>query len=395
MVDLSGFVQHYDWGGKDFIPAFIGLQNEEGMPFAELWFGVHPKGPSGVLGQDEDLAAYLDKHPELLGTEVRKSYADKLPFLLKILDVSDMLSIQAHPNRKEAEIGFATEEKAGIPINAGNRVFRDPNPKPEMMLALTDFWLLHGFKSLQSIRETLGSVPEFEVLLADAKDIRSLYSVLMRLPQSEVNAILVPLQDRLLSGAYADKHSPEFWAKKAMHTFRRENGDMDRGIFSIFMMNIVHLKPGEAIFQGAGILHAYLEGVNVELMANSDNVFRGGLTSKHIDVQALLDHISYEPVVPQIHYGKTINTAETVFSSEFPEFELAMVEVSASQPSWSHRNDASLEIYLVLEGRVAANGQLKTAGAAFMLGASEHLSLNCVNPGEAAVLVRAYVPVKE
>lgn len=395
MVDLSGFVQQYDWGGKHFIPNFIGTKNEGGVPFAELWFGIHPKGPATVKGLDEELLAFLNKNPELLGRQVRTSFDGKLPFLLKILDVSDMLSIQAHPNRKEAEIGFAAEEAAGIPISASNRVFRDPNPKPEMMLALTDFWLLHGFKTIERIRKTLQSVQELAALLPLANNIQNLYTNWMQLPQEEVNVLLQPLQERLLSVTFPDKQRPEYWAKKALQTFRRANGDIDRGVLSIFIMNIVHLKPGEAIFQGSGILHAYLEGVNVELMANSDNVFRGGLTSKHIDVPALLGHIGYQSIIPDIRRGKAINAFETVFSSEFPEFELAMLKLTDTLGSWNHKNEESLEIYLVLEGSVSANGQLKSEGAAFLLGAGEELLLRCEDSGGKAVLVRAYVPMKE
>lgn len=391
MQDLIGFVQHYDWGGKNFIPDLIGAENTQNLPFAEWWLGTHQKGPSKIKDNSpESLERYLKRRPEALGPIIRERYKGKLPFLLKVLDVSDMLSIQAHPNRAEAERGFALEEEKGIPIDAPNRVFRDPNPKPEMMLALTEFWLLHGFKSTQEIMGTLSEVPEFRELVPKELDIASLYSGIMQMPQHKVNAILRPLEQRLLKLKFSDKGQPEYWAKKALTTFKRQNGDIDRGIFSIFLMNIVRMVPGEAIFQQAGVLHAYLEGVNVELMVNSDNVFRGGLTAKHIDVQALLDHIHYDAVIPRITRGEKKDAIETVFPSAFPEFELAVWELETSQNK-TYSNPDSLALFLVLEGSVVANEQIRARGAAFLLEAGEALKLTNESASK-AVIVKAYVP---
>ena len=392
MLDLKGFVQHYDWGGKNFIPDLIGVENPANLPFAELWLGTHPKGPSLVTDGTTtmNLATLLDANPALLGSGIRERFDSTLPFLLKVLDVRDMLSIQAHPDKTAAQAGFAAEEAAGIPLEARERVFKDPNDKPEMMLALTDFWLLHGFKSVPEITQSLSATPELIPLLEVFADIKTLYTHIMTLPQDAVNNFLFPLKQRLLDSNLTDKSSPEFWAKRALQTFHNYNGDIDRGICSIFLMNIVYLQPGEAIFQDAGILHAYLEGVNVELMGNSDNVFRGGLTSKHIDVPALLTHISYEHVEPNIHKGWKKDQVETAFPSPFPAFALSVLQPDPDT-TWNHHNPDSLEIYLVLKGSVTANGKNKQKGAAFALEANQPLTLKASANAPKAFLVRASV----
>jgi len=392
MLDLFGFVQHYDWGGKHFIPKLIGVPNPKDLPFAELWLGAHPKGSAKVGSESaqEDLEALIRAKPEMLGKKIRQNFGDTLPFLLKVLDVNNMLSIQAHPDKATAAAGFAAEERAGIAWNARERVFKDPNDKPEMMLALTDFWLLHGFKSSGAIHQCLKEVPEFEPLSNAFSDVKSLYTFLMTLPQPQINELLYPLQQRLLQSDPTDKLTPEYWAKKAVTTFRSNNGDIDRGICSIFLMNIVYLQPGEAIFQDAGILHAYLEGANVELMGNSDNVFRGGLTTKHIDVPALLKNISYESVIPKIEKGIPRNSTETVFVSPFPAFELSVLHLSDPQV-WNHQNPDSLEIFLVLEGSVRVNGMAKSKGDAFILEANAPLTIITDPNHRGAKIVRAYV----
>ncbi len=390
MLELKGFVQHYDWGGKGFIPDLIGVQNAAHLPFAELWLGTHPKGPSLVTDGTitMNLAELIQVNPTILGSGIRKRYGNSLPFLLKVLDVKDMLSIQAHPDKAAAQAGFLAEEAAGIPLEARERVFKDPNDKPEMMLALTDFWLLHGFKSVSEITQSLRATPELTSLLEVFTDIKTLYTYIMTLPQEAVNMLLSPLKQRLLGSNLTDKRAPEFWVKRALETFQNDKEDIDRGIFSIFLMNIVYLQPGEAIFQDAGILHAYLEGVNVELMGNSDNVFRGGLTNKYIDVPALLTHISYGSVEPEIHNGSQKNQVETVFPSPFPAFTLSVLQPN-HEGDWNHQNPNSLEIYLVINGNVTANGTTKRKGDAFVLEAGQPLTLKAAANTPKAFLVRA------
>ena len=330
---LAGVVQHYAWGGYDFIPAFLHLSNKEGRPFAEYWMGAHDKAPAQVVinSEKERLSDLIVNDPtKVLGEDVYKKFG-RLPYLLKILDVKDMLSIQVHPDKKSAEQAFAEENKKGVPLQAAQRNYKDANHKPELMLALSDFWLLHGFKSKDKLLQVLKETPELGFLTAvfNREGYRGLYQRVMEMPQSEVNDRLHPLLDRirpLYTQNTLLKDDEDFWAARAALTYNRGN-DIDRGIFSIYFFNLVHCKPGEAVFQDAGVPHAYLEGQNVEIMANSDNVLRGGLTPKHIDVAELMKHIKFEETVPKLLTGQTRNNVERVYKTPAPDFELSKFEL--------------------------------------------------------------------
>jgi mannose-6-phosphate isomerase class I len=225
-----------------------------------------------------------------------------------------MLSIQVHPTKEQAAAGFARENAAGIDLGAAERNYKDDNHKPEVAVALTDFWMLHGFRPLDQIAEALRKVPElcssmpdFSARLVRAGDVtqarrdllRDLYRAVMTMPQEHVDLLLNALVERLASGAWSDKDGPDYWVARAAETFPPVGRHRDRGIFSIYLLNLVHLRPGQGTFQPAGTLHAYPEGVTVELMASSDNVLRGGLTRKHVDVSELMGILSFDDGTPQ------------------------------------------------------------------------------------------------
>ena len=327
---IKGFVQHYAWGGYHFLPSILSIDNIERKPFAELWFGDHSGGTSPLIHnqqKEENLRQFIDLNPSsLLGEKTFIKDGGRMPFLLKILDVHKMLSIQAHPSKAAAIKGFNDENNRQIPLNAPNRVFKDQNPKPEMMVALSPFWLLHGFLPAKKAAEQLDNIPTLKDFSSTFKTegIKKGYQKWMEMPQTEVDIILAPLKKSLLDkpDASLNKISPDFWAKKAFHDFTREDGHFDRGIFSIYVMNIVHLQPGEAIFQDSGLLHAYLEGSNIELMVNSDNVFRGGLTDKYMDIPLLLDHLDFHPTLPNILKPLIIDQKEKRFIIPSSDFEL-------------------------------------------------------------------------
>ncbi|HVK96755.1 MAG TPA: mannose-6-phosphate isomerase, class I, partial [Flavisolibacter sp.] len=319
---INGVVQHYSWGGYEYIPSLLGIENKEQKPFAEYWLGAHPNHPSIITGSSKNVHEYLQENSEaLLGKRVAQQFSS-LPYLFKVLDVRQMLSIQVHPNKVSAEKGFDEENKKDIPVSAANRNYKDKNHKPEMMIALGDFWLLHGFKSEAAIIETIDSIPEFSFLrnVFNTRGYKGLYEAVMNLPQEKVDEILAPVMNRILpdfeSGAL-DKNNPNYWAAKAVINFCK-NESYDRGIFSIYFFNLLHLKKGEGIFQPAGLPHAYLEGQNIEVMANSDNVLRAGLTDKHIDVKELNKHVVFEETIPNIYSpsGATVEKFETP-ASEF------------------------------------------------------------------------------
>jgi mannose-6-phosphate isomerase len=350
---LTGSVKHYDWGGSAYIPSLLNVPNIEERPFAEYWMGVHPQADCTV--QLDDGTSYLlrDKiqasPASMLGEAVQKRFGN-LPYLFKVLDVKDMLSIQVHPSKAEAVKDFDRENKAGISLDSPQRNYKDDNHKPELMVAMGDFWLLHGFKPEKEMKKTLKAVPELEFLLPifEASGYKELYRTVMEMLQEEVNTRLQPLLERtipLYEGGKLERSDADYWAAKAALTFSRQ----DRGIFSVYLFNLVHVNKGEAIFQDAGVPHAYLEGQNVEIMASSDNVLRGGLTTKHIDVKELLRHVKCEATHPHILKGEK-RDKEKVYKTPAPDFELSSFEIEKGGSVSFTPHTA--EILLLIEGSV-------------------------------------------
>jgi len=332
---LKGAIQHYAWGGHSYIPDLLNLSNENQEPHAEYWIGTHHRGPAQVKISEN-------------WTDIRD--LTKLPFLLKILDVGDMLSIQSHPNKIQAEVGFENENEAGIPLDAKHRVFKDDNHKPELMVALSDFWLLHGFKSIVDINHLIESVPPFKILQDSLTDLKTFYSHIMRMSTEDSEKILMELKEYLVDQDCSNKDQAHHWASRAFEKY-----GLDKGIFSIYFFNLVKLIEGEAIYQEAGIPHAYLEGQNVEIMANSDNVFRAGLTPKHIDIDLLIDHLVFETVIPKVIYATKTEDHEEVFLSPATEFEVRQITLCANEQTLLFPKDS--ECYFVLEGTVKTRGQ--------------------------------------
>lgn len=327
ILKVQGVFKHYAWGGKTFLPRLFNLANPKGEPYAEYWLG------SGL-------------HAE----------AGELPYLFKVLDVAQMLSIQVHPSKEKAGLKFDEENRKGIPLDAPNRNYKDRNHKPELFSPLSEFFLLHGFKPEEQMKEILEKVGELNFLKEDFHKggYRGLYARVMRMPQQEVNvrlkgllARIVPLyqQDRLL------KTEEDHWAARAALSFNKGT-DIDRGIFSIYLFNLIRMFPGQALFQDAGLPHAYLEGQTTEIMANSDNVLRGGLTPKHIDVKELLDLVAYKPTVPQIVSGTPGAPGEELYQTHADDFQLSRILGSAEQrlTFQAHNSD----IYFVYQGEAIA-----------------------------------------
>ncbi|MEM7573522.1 MAG: mannose-6-phosphate isomerase, class I [Bacteroidota bacterium] len=361
---LSGIVQDYAWGGFDFIADLTGQKKEENLPWAELWLGAHPKGPAlttaGSL--DEVIAA---RPAEVLSPAIAQDYDNTLPFLFKVLDVRQMLSIQAHPTKSVAEAGFLREEAAGIARTAPNRSYRDRNHKPELGVALTDFYLLHGFRSVAAIKASLLAETAWQGLLPilEQSGIKGLYQTVMEASQEQVNTWLKPLAERLLPQTELSKTQAGFWARRAFQQYSRA-GDHDRGVFSIYWFNLVKLSPGQGIFQAAGIPHAYLEGCCIELMANSDNVLRGGLTVKHIDVPELMEQLDFSPVEPQLLELTNGESSWQSYDTPAPDFNLAF---AALNPGKQTKLPAGPAILLLLEGEITIGELRLTSGEACWL----------------------------
>ena len=386
---LQGKVQHYAWGGFDYIPHLLGFDNAQKKPCAEYWLGAHPSA-SGTLQTEAGQQSWYDlirQQPvEYLSEKVHDQFGE-LPYLLKVLDVREMLSIQVHPTKEEAQKGFEREDAAGIPIDASYRNYKDKNHKPEVMIALGEFWLLHGFKKEEELQNILDAIPEFNFLSkVFAEDgYYGLYKMVMEMPQEEVDELLLPLIKREIT-LCINKQQPGYWVSK-LYNGRVPASNVDKGIFSIYFFNIVELKQGEAIFQGAGVPHAYLEGQNVELMANSDNVLRGGLTPKHIDVPELLKHIVFEGIEPNILKGEE-SGHERQFTFPVPDFAISAIQLDTGREYVA--KSKSPEIYLVMQGEVIWEHVSCKRGEAFVVLPGTEFTIRGV---EDAVVYRAYVPV--
>ena len=381
VVSLQGVVQHYDWGGHQFIPDLLGIENATRRPFAELWIGAHAKAPSiaETASGNEPLDGWIAEAPEaVLGVAANARFGGRLPYLFKILDVHKMLSIQAHPTLVQARSGFAREKEMGVRLDASNRNYKDDNHKPEIGVALTDFWMLHGFRPLEQIAQVFRETPELGALMPEFAErlsaaghdhavrrqlLRELYSHAMTMPQQQVDLQLNALIARLQATAVQDKDSADYWALRAAENFPLPDGHRDRGIFSVYLLNLIHLHPGQGTFQPAGVLHAYLEGVNVELMANSDNVLRGGLTTKHVDVDELLQILTFEGGIPHVFDGELLSAQERVYRTPAEEFELTRI---ALPPHGRFAGEATYgpKALLVLQGfsELTACGKSKRLG---------------------------------
>ena len=335
-MDLLGnTVQPYAWGSRTAIAQLLGEPSPSSGPQAELWMGAHPSAPSvltrdGVTGT---LTAAIAAAPALeLGERVAGRFGGRLPFLLKVLAAEKALSIQLHPTRAQAEEGFAREERAGVPRNGRERVYVDDWPKPEILCALTPFEVLAGLRSATqaaSVLEGLG-VPELDKLVVPLRANPSPQAVaevlieLLTWPQegrAQLAALVVE------AAAVAAGEGGPFAA--AYDAVVRMNIDHphDIGLVASLLMNHRVIEPGQALYMGAGGVHAYIRGVGVELMANSDNVIRAGLTPKHIDVPELARVLDPEVEVPVLAARAEAPGIE-VFDTEAPEFRLGRLSVT-------------------------------------------------------------------
>lgn len=396
---LKGKVQNYAWGGTEFIPKLLG-NKVTGSKNAEYWLGAHNNAPSQVITDIEkkSLNTFLGENlTESLGYSISQKFG-RLPYLFKVLDVKEMLSIQVHPTKKEAEKGFKRENKLGIPVDAPNRNYKDDNHKPEIMVALSEFWLLHGFLTEEKLINNLDQVPELKPLIGlfQSKGYFGLYKKVMTEPHEDTVNTLRPLIDRILplyrSGKLM-KSSPDYWAAKTVVSNNNDISNLDKGIYSIYFFNLLKVDKGDAVFQDAGIPHAYLEGQNMELMANSDNVLRGGLTPKHVDVKELLKHVVFKPTVPNIIKGDLQNDGlERIYKSPAPDFELSQIILKNEQVY--HSKNKTVSIIIVFEGNgvLSENGKklhLNKGESALILADSEYK----ITSDSKAIIYKATAPI--
>ncbi len=294
---VSGVVQHYAWGDRSFIPALLDVA-EDGRPWAELWLGTHPGGPS----------TFTD------GTPLRDA-AGELPYLLKVLAAGEALSLQTHPSRVQAEAGYAREEAAGIARNAANRIYRDALPKPELICALTPFDALCGFRPMVSSAALLDDLGL--TTLAARLRRRGLPAMVRDLYHGEIE--LEPILSTCRAHTRAEARLVEQLA---------DQYPGDPSVAVTLLLHRVQLSPGEAIFLGPGNLHAYLSGAGIEIMSASDNVVRGGMTHKHVDVDELLEVLDIRSISDPRVVPREVEAGSWCYDTPDTPFRLWRCEVA-------------------------------------------------------------------
>ncbi|MFE6859932.1 mannose-6-phosphate isomerase, class I [Nocardia sp. NPDC057668] len=343
MHELVGALRSYAWGSRTALAQLCGRPVPSAHPEAELWFGAHPADPAQVRinGHSTSLLDVVTANPQRELGSVAGEFGGRLPFLLKILAAEEALSLQAHPSLEQARVGFQRENRAGMALDSPLRNYRDENHKPELVVALDRFEALAGFRTPTVTVRLLHAleVPELEPyaeLLAaqpDSAGLRTLFTTWIALPQVSLSTLLPKVLDgcvRYLSGRDegSDSKRREFTAEIRTALELAEAYPGDAGVLAALLLNRITLEPGEALFLDAGNLHAYLRGVGVEIMANSDNVLRGGLTPKHVDVPELLRVLDFEPLdLPKVQ-PEVLGNGVFRYRTPASEFVLSRFELA-------------------------------------------------------------------
>lgn len=358
---LKNTVQKYAWGSHTAIQELLGEKNLSGEPMAELWMGAHPKAPSLINRDGEWIALneLIAQNPQkILGKHVAKKFNNQLPYLFKVLAAAKPLSIQAHPGLKQADKGFEIENSQAIPLDAAHRNYKDANHKPECICALSPFWALYGFRGIDDIISLMAKIcpmglsSELDHLRkhSDPSGLKLFFTNLMKM---DIEQQIKVIEEATQNANLRREQDPAFhWTARLATEY-----PLDIGLLAPLYLNLIQLKPGQALFLPAGELHAYLDGTGIELMANSDNVLRGGLTSKHIDVPELLKVLKFKPRRIEILKGKKIDRTEKIYDSLAEEFVLSVISISIDDYYQnSHINSAEILLCTEGEAHLEANG---------------------------------------
>ncbi|MDR1637236.1 MAG: mannose-6-phosphate isomerase, class I [Treponema sp.] len=368
LYKLQNTVKHYEWGSPMHIPALLGADNSQGTPWAELWMGVHPAGPSRIAGGkaftnkpstpsqagELGLGDLIAADPErCLGRSAAKNFGG-LPFLFKLLAAAKPLSIQAHPNREQAREGWRRENERGIPPEAPNRNYRDERHKPEILCALNPFTAMCGFRPPGEIGFLLAKcfeggspslregIKPLEKALAGENPLKAFLEALFRLSPETLGELTAYARETILPDGEWDLVG----RFAALYPG-------DPGIIAPLYLNILQLMPGEAVYLPAGVLHAYVHGFAVELMANSDNVLRGGLSSKHLDPGELLSVLDFKPCRPMILNPRPAGNGLSRYETPCREFSLQVMRSRGGTALFPEKGPS---IVIVTEGRLRVNG---------------------------------------
>lgn len=382
MRPMEGVVKDYAWGSPTAIPKILGT-DATGRPVAEYWLGAHPGGPARINGSTLD--QLITQSPSLLGESTQAHFGGKFPYLLKILAADTPLSLQAHPSPEQARRGFADEQARGIALDDPARTFKDSWPKPELLAALGPFEALAGFRDpheTAQLFDALGSREPIERLVGPLRH-RSAEPALAEVfldclcPDESHTAMLEGVLAAAVDHA-AERTALGDFARLAVRLDEAHPGDPS--ILAALLLNHFRLEAGQALHIPAGVLHAYLRGTGVEIMASSDNVVRGGLTPKHIDVKALVDMLDFSPSRPEILTPVTIRPGLTRYPNHDEQFALWRVEPRSGEQVELPAHDAA-RILLLVDGAAELSrpdgrldGRLRKGQAGF-IAADEQLTL--------------------
>ena len=355
---LENPVQHYAWGSRTAIPELLRLASPAEQPWAELWMGAHAVATSRVLDSDrsEPLDAFIARDPEaVLGRAVARRFAGSLPFLFKVLAAAAPLSIQAHPSLEQARAGFERENRAGIALDAPERCYRDANHKPELFCALTPFHALNRFRDPHEIAERFAALGEPALAepvaslraRADRDGVAAFFATLWTLAEPARRAVIASAL------AWTRGRAGDSGARWVDALARAYPGDI--GVLAPLLLNVVELAPGDAMFLPAGELHSYLDGTGIEIMANSDNVLRGGLTAKHVDVAELLRTLTFRTGAVERLRPRAVAAVEGRYDTPAEEFALGVLRVRPGMP-YAAPPARGIEILLCTSGRGKLSG---------------------------------------
>ncbi|MDR1710745.1 MAG: mannose-6-phosphate isomerase, class I [Propionibacteriaceae bacterium] len=389
---LNGTVQRYAWGTHDAIFELLGRE-PDGEPLAEYWLGAHALSPATT--SEGDLDDLVRRHPQLLGQATAEAYGPQLPFLMKVLSARHPLSLQAHPTREQAEAGYARENAAGIALDAPERVYTDDWPKPEILIAISQFESLNGFRE----------PAETARLFAGLGVADELTSIIRPLTERKGAAALAQVFLDVLSLEGERRHLIDVVAAAAMkHSldegpvgeFARTAVELDgvfpgdRGILAALLLNRVTLAPGEAFYVAPGQMHAHLRGTGIEVMATSDNVIRGGLTPKHIDVGELVSVVDFTPHEPEITLPVESRPGVERYKTPCPEFDVWRVRITPELGTIRVPGSRSARVVLQLDGHScltsADQAQDLARGQAVFVAADE---LDAATTGDGTAFVAA------
>ncbi|MFJ3195113.1 mannose-6-phosphate isomerase, class I [Streptomyces griseoviridis] len=373
MDRLDNTVRPYAWGSTTALPGLLGTE-PSGEPQAEMWMGAHPGAPSRT-GRGT-LVEVIDADPRReLGPAATAKFGPRLPFLLKLLAAGAPLSLQVHPDLEQAKEGYADEERRGIPVDAPYRNYKDANHKPELICALTEFDGLCGFRDPAGTADLLAGLgvdslkPYVDLLRARPEDaaLREVLTAVLTADPEDMRRTVTETAAACahLGGAYAP------YADIAHHY------PGDPGVIAAMLLNHVRLQPGEALFLGAGIPHAYLNGLGVEIMANSDNVLRCGLTPKHVDVPELLRVVRFEAGDAGVLRPEAAPDGEEVYATPIDEFRLSRYVLPEGAAARDLTRDTP-QILLCTAGTVRAGEHELTPGHSVFVPAGEKAEVSGV-----------------